>query len=455
MSGWIISLIRKDVSIVDSMWSLMFVLSLASYMVMSGNTGTRALLVLTLATIWAVRLSGYITVRNHGEGEDYRYQQIRANNQPNFEFKSLYIVFGLQALLAWIISFPMLAAASSEAPLGWVDFLGVALWLTGMFFEVIGDAQLARFKRDPANKGQVMDRGLWRYTRHPNYFGEFVLHWGFFALAISAGGAWTIFAPLLMSFLLIRVSGVAMLEKDIAERRPAYRQYIRSTNAFFPGPSRPASEPPLFVAIVLGLLIPFQTATLEASDDVRKWSFEVYVNEKSVGQHSFQLQEEGETRLVRSTANFEYKIMFLSLYDYTHQNREIWKDGCLSSIKSSTDANGKLYSVEGTQGANGFMVEAVDSEKVLPECVSTFAYWDPSFLDSSQLLNAQTGKLVDVEVTNLSTEEIPIRDQFVETTRYRVDAGEVQIDLWYTPEGDWVGLETQPREGRVMRYVLQ
>jgi steroid 5-alpha reductase family enzyme len=236
--GWMLSLKLKDVSIVDSMWSLMFMLSLLVYVLTADSLGWRVGLLFVMVSIWALRLSLYITLRNHGKGEDARYQAIRKNNQPNFEFKSLYIVFGLQALLAWLISLPLLAAASGQTPLGLLDVAAVALWLLGMFFEVLGDAQLARFKSDPANAGEVLNTGLWRYTRHPNYFGECTLWWGYFLLALSAGAAWTIVAPALMTFLLLRVSGVSLLEKDISKRRPEYQQYIRNTNAFLPGPSR-------------------------------------------------------------------------------------------------------------------------------------------------------------------------------------------------------------------------
>lgn len=234
--GWLISLAKKDVSIVDSMWSLMFLLSLFVYVFLTGSGGARTWLVAALVAVWAVRLSTYITWRGLGEPEDRRYQAIRDRNEPDFRLKSLYLVFGLQALLAWLISFPLLAAVQGGAPLGLLDLAGGVLWLAGMMFETVGDAQLARFKKDPANQGKVLQSGLWRYTRHPNYFGEFLIHWGFWMLAIPAGGAWTLFAPLLMSYLLLRVSGVALLEKDITSRRPEYRAYVRSTNAFFPGP---------------------------------------------------------------------------------------------------------------------------------------------------------------------------------------------------------------------------
>ncbi len=233
---WLISIPKRDVSIVDSLWSLLFLLATAVYAVLATNTGPRTLLVLTLVSLWALRLAGYITIRNWGKDEDHRYQQIRANNEPGFVFKSVYIVFGLQAILAWIISLPLLLAVNSSAPLGWLDGLGVALWLVGMVFEAGGDYQLMRFKANEGNRGKVLNTGLWHYTRHPNYFGEACIWWGYFAMAAAAGGWWSFFAPALMTFLLLRVSGVAMLEKDIQERRPAYREYIEQTNAFLPGP---------------------------------------------------------------------------------------------------------------------------------------------------------------------------------------------------------------------------
>ena len=235
---WLVSLIRNDVSIVDSLWSLMFLLSAGVYVAMTGPEGPRTTLILVLTTLWAVRLSGYITWRNHGQPEDYRYREIRRNNEPNFRYKSLYIVFILQGLLAWIISLPLLVAISGRPELGLLDYAGAGLWAVGMFFETVGDWQLSRFRRDPSNRGKVLDHGLWRYTRHPNYFGNFTLWWGFFLIALSAGGWWTVISPVLMSFLLLKVSGVQLLEKDITERRPKYREYIARTNAFFPGPRR-------------------------------------------------------------------------------------------------------------------------------------------------------------------------------------------------------------------------
>lgn len=235
IAGWLVSILRKDVSIVDSMWSMMFLIAAITYSVTTDSPDTRSVFLIALVAIWAVRLAVHITWRNWGEEEDYRYQQIRKNNSPNFTFKSIYIVFGLQGVLAWIISLPLLAGIDGNSPIGLFDYAGVALWLTGFLFESVADFQLMKFKSDPGNRGQVLNSGLWKFSRHPNYFGEFCLWWGYYLIALSAGGWWTVVSPVLMTFLLLRVSGVAMLEKDIGKRRPAYAKYIEQTNAFFPG----------------------------------------------------------------------------------------------------------------------------------------------------------------------------------------------------------------------------
>jgi steroid 5-alpha reductase family enzyme len=213
----------------------MFILAALVYASQVPSLTPRALLVLVLVSLWGLRLSIYITVRNWGHGEDRRYQAIRARNEPNFALKSLYLVFLLQALLAWIVSLPLHAAILRGGDLTVLDYVGAGLWLIGFSFEAGGDWQLARFKADPANRGAVMDRGFWRYTRHPNYFGDFCQWWGFYVIALAAGGWWSIIGPVLMSVLLMRVSGVTLLEKDIGERRPKYVEYVRRTNAFFPG----------------------------------------------------------------------------------------------------------------------------------------------------------------------------------------------------------------------------
>lgn len=236
--AWVASIVKRDVSFVDSLWSLFFLVAAAVFAASVETLSPRGYLVFALVAIWALRLSGYITVRNWGEPEDYRYQSIRAHNEPGFAWKALYIVFGLQGVLAWVVALPLLPAITSTASLGWIDVLAALLWSVGFVFEAGGDYQLAKFKRRADSKGKVLDSGLWRYTRHPNYFGDFCVWWSFYLFAVSAGGWWSIASPIVMSLLLLKVSGVAMLEKTISKRRPEYAAYIRQTNAFFPGPRR-------------------------------------------------------------------------------------------------------------------------------------------------------------------------------------------------------------------------
>jgi steroid 5-alpha reductase family enzyme len=235
---WVVSVRRRNVTIVDTLWPLLFVLAALAYVAAVPTGSARATLLVVLVSLWGTRLALYLAWRNRGHEEDRRYRDIRRRNEPNFALKSLWLIFGFQAVLAWVISLPLAGGIGSGTPLGPLDWVGVALWAVGMVFEAGGDWQLARFKADPANAGRVMDRGLWRYTRHPNYFGDFCVWWGFFLVALSGGAWWSIVGPLIMSFLLLRFSGVTLLEKDIGERRPAYADYIRRTNAFFPGPRR-------------------------------------------------------------------------------------------------------------------------------------------------------------------------------------------------------------------------
>ena len=237
---WVVSVIRRDVSIVDSIWSLMLLVAAIAYSSAVEPYTSRSSLILTLVLLWALRLTIHITWRKWGEAEDRRYQDIRKKYEPNFTLKSLGIIFGFQATLAWIISMPLWAALTVPIALNVIDLLAVALWTVGMVFETVGDWQLARFKSDPANGEKVMDRGLWRNTRHPNYFGECIIWWGFYVFALPVGAWWTIVAPILLTYMLLKFSGVTLLEEHIVQRRPAYRDYITRTNAFIPGPPKKA-----------------------------------------------------------------------------------------------------------------------------------------------------------------------------------------------------------------------
>jgi len=203
------------------------------------------LLIALVTTVWGLRLSIHILLRNWGHGEDFRYQKWRQESGKNWWWYSFFKVFALQGLLMWIISIPLLAAQISPTPtrLIWLDYFGIIAWAIGFFFEAVGDWQLSRFRANPSNKGKLLNTGVWRYTRHPNYFGDAAQWWGYYLIASAAGGYWTIFSPLLMTLLLRNVSGVAMLERTLKDSKPGYKEYVETTNAFVPWFSRKPGNP--------------------------------------------------------------------------------------------------------------------------------------------------------------------------------------------------------------------
>jgi steroid 5-alpha reductase family enzyme len=232
---WLLSLILRDVSIVDLVWGLGFVLvAWAVFIAVPGESAGRWLLA-GLTTLWGGRLSVYLAWRNHGRPEDFRYQQMRAR-RPWFPVTSLYVVFGLQGLVMWVVALPVQVGMSTvSAGWNWLHLVGVLLWVAGLFFESVGDWQLAKFRANPDNVGQVLDTGLWGLTRHPNYFGDFLVWWGLYFVAVAQSNAWwTAIGPIVMSFFLMRVSGVTLLEKTLQVTRPGYKDYVARTNAFFP-----------------------------------------------------------------------------------------------------------------------------------------------------------------------------------------------------------------------------
>jgi len=233
---WLLSLPLRNSSIADIFWGPGFALVSWCYFVLGTKPAPRLLLLCLLVSLWGARLAVYILLRNWGKGEDYRYRQWRSAAGGQWWWKSLFKVFWLQGLLIWMISAPLAAAGAAPAgtTLNLVDVAGVLLWAAGFFCEAIADWQMARFKANPANRGRLMDRGLWRYSRHPNYFGDAVQWWGLFMVSSAGGGAWTVFSPILMTYLLLRVSGVTLLESTLTQQKPGYEDYRRRTSTFFP-----------------------------------------------------------------------------------------------------------------------------------------------------------------------------------------------------------------------------
>jgi steroid 5-alpha reductase family enzyme len=234
---WIISLILRNASIVDIFWGAGFVVANWLYFALTpAGFSTRKWLIGALVTIWGLRLSLHILQRNWGKPEDFRYRKWREEAGKKWWWQSFFKAFLLQGLLLWIISAPLLAAQISAVPdrLTVLDIAAIPLWAIGFFFEAMGDWQLARFKADPANRGKVLQTGVWRYTRHPNYFGDAAQWWSYYLIAAVAGGYWTFFSPIIMTGLLVHISGVALLEKSLTETKPGYREYIETTSAFIP-----------------------------------------------------------------------------------------------------------------------------------------------------------------------------------------------------------------------------
>jgi steroid 5-alpha reductase family enzyme len=234
---WIISVIIKNVSIVDMFWGAGFVVVNAFYFYMSGDFYLRKIILMILVTLWGLRLSGYLAWRNIGKGEDFRYQEFRRSyGQNRYWWISFFQTFLLQGVLMIIISLPLLATnySTNSGGLIWLDYIAIVVWIIGIIFEAGGDYQLSQFKKNPENKGKVLRTGLWKYTRHPNYFGDSAVWVSYAMFCIASGSYWPAAGSVIMILLIIKVSGVALLEKTLKDKKPEYQEYIRKTSSFFP-----------------------------------------------------------------------------------------------------------------------------------------------------------------------------------------------------------------------------
>lgn len=226
----------KNFGIVDNYWGVGFILIALVCFLLGENQGIRGLLVTILVVAWGLRLSLYLRKRNAGKPEDFRYAAMRAKWTRRTGLHAFFKIFMLQGVLMLLISLPIfvISWADPGTPLSLPDLIGLIIWGTGFYFQARGDAQLAKFKSDPANSGKIMTTGLWAKTRHPNYFGEILMWWGIFVISLSAGGWYlSIIGPVLITLLITKVSGVPMLEKKY-EDDPAFKEYAAKTPALFP-----------------------------------------------------------------------------------------------------------------------------------------------------------------------------------------------------------------------------
>jgi len=241
LAAWLVSLPLRNASIADVIWGGGFVLvAWVTFLTVNHPLDDRQALLVGISTFWGVRLSLHLFWRNHGKPEDERYQAMRARHPNRFGWVSLLTVFGLQGVLMFGVSLPLqLGQLAPRVPLGIFAFVGMALCVMGLFFEVVGDHQLAQFVKNPANKGKTMNVGLWRYTRHPNYFGDSCLWWGLGLIALETQyGVWGLVGPVIITYLLTQVSGVPMLEKAMLKSNPHYKDYMATTSAFIPWPPK-------------------------------------------------------------------------------------------------------------------------------------------------------------------------------------------------------------------------
>ena len=232
-------------SVVDTAWGIGIALAAAVSLLASAGHGqpARRYLLLGASVLWGLRLAAYVTRRNHGQPEDPRYRDLLSRAKGNRNAYALRAIYLLQAAILWLACLPVQAGMLERAPVGPVTVTGAVVWLGGFAFESVGDGQLARFKADPRNRGLIMDQGLWRYTRHPNYFGDFCMWWGLFLIAL---GSWaelpTVIAPLLMTYILTRGTGQRLTDRRMAATRPGYAEYAARTSGFFPRPPRDANR---------------------------------------------------------------------------------------------------------------------------------------------------------------------------------------------------------------------
>lgn len=235
LAGWLLSLARHNVTHVDSMWSLFIGLSAYCYSLFFYNLHDRNVLILILVTIWALRLCGFLCWRHVNYPEDFRHKAIRQQAGKHFWFTAVYWVFGLYAVLAWVVSFSLFGAIQSATALNGIDYIGATLVILGILIETVADYQLAHFKSRQENpQSNLLQSGLWRYCRHPNYFGECCVWWGFYLIAYAGGAWWAIVSPILMTILITKVSGISRVEQHMRDNKPAYARYQETTNALLP-----------------------------------------------------------------------------------------------------------------------------------------------------------------------------------------------------------------------------
>ena len=448
---WVWSLGARDVSVADIFWPIYHVVLGIFFYAQSTTPSVFQSTALALIALWGLRLAYHLRRRQIGLGEDHRYTAIRNANGPNFPYTSLYLIFLPQAFMAWIICLILPPIFAQTAEVTWREWAGLLIATSGFVYEFVADLQLTKFRAQKSPTA-ILNTGLWRYSRHPNYFGEWLFWLGVCCISLHYSFWQPLLAMALLTFLLTRITGVKRMESTIGDRRPGYVDYVAHTSSFFPWKQ----------LLTLALMFVIATPDVQASGTptnqpetqtlvkTETWMFRAFIDKKEVGYHSFKAQYHPEGIMLEGEAKFEYKVMGITFFSYEHRVREEYDENfCLQKIASDTQIKDKSFSLVGSLTPRGFRVASEKKELHDTQCIVPFAYWAPTFIAQHTLLNGQTGELVPVSIypenlTDSSTK-----------TSYRVEADEMSLAVSYDADGKWIGLVSDLPAKRKLIYKLQ
>ena len=484
--AWYLATRFQRASIADIFWPLHHLLAGLVWLLLIPETVTLgATLAFTLLAFWAVRLATHLSVRQVGAPEDHRYTAVRDGRGDSFAQTSLYLIFIPQSLMALIMSLALIPALTVPE-WSWLAFVGLAIALIGLAWQVAADLQLTAFLKH-AQPTHVLSTGLWSLSRHPNYFGEWLFWLGFCVSAFSLMESLAVLAFLpmvLLTYLLMRFTGVQRTETGIENRRPDYHSYQRRTPAFFP--KLPGSG--MFKTPVGDLLMDTTRAgfrllkqrfgwwsvllclgfgmnlgiheTAQASDQTanqQTWVFDVRIDGKDVGFHEFVTTQGPSGFDITARAKFRYRLLGVTLFSYDHEVREQYDSNmCLVTIESETKTNNTVLSLKGAATDNGYAMQTTEEneaniETVLDQaCLMTFAYWSPKLLTRQQLLNGQTGQIVDVSIGPVTA-----ADANQNPNQYFLKGDKMDITLGFGQGGQWRSLDSKLPNGRKLTYHLR
>ena len=469
--SWALACIFSDASIADLFWPLYHALAAAIYLSLAfaKEVSPVAVVFSLLICLWASRLFLHLLSRRLGQGEDHRYAALRARNREHFWWQSFFTIFLMQSFLAWLICAPFGHVILSSQSFSILHGLGLFVMVCGLIYEWIADEQLKNYlRRDSKNEGEkrgVLDEGLWKFSRHPNYFGDWTFWLGATIVSTSVGGLWVwlaVFNILLIYWLLNRFTGVTRAERTLPIRRPSYKHYIESTPAFFPSflyhpfATSVRNEKTLGFAVALLASYAISSPQISFGDEdnsyesieTEVWIFDAFVGKKRIGTHEFEVIRSRDQITAKSSASFEYEVLKIPLLRYEHSVVEIYNsESCLESISSETTTNSKRIEMLGERQGDKFLVRGNRNDELEIACLMPFAYWSPNLRYQKLLLNGQTGALVDIEFSP---------GEAIEGGRNYLLSGEkLDIELFYSEEGRWVGLQSKLPFGRTLKYSLR